>query len=617
MAARKRKVDVTEGVSAAAVVPGGPLSSSLFRRLGGTLALESVLEDLLVRITTDPELAEFFDGADIQKLRQQTERFFAVILGGPGNWRGPSMAQAHAHLAIEARHFSRVVHHLDAALSASGATPELRQDVLAVVAPLENEIVNTFSAPERVTTREIDMGQSVQPANNSQRHHNLSLAQESDVSFRFLLESLPANVIFANPELTIEYQNPASRRALKKFQKHLSIKVEKAQGSSLSDLFEHPDIDVDYLSDPDNLPHSVELTLGEATLKLELSAAKNQHGVYLGPILLWSAVEAAESATGAGSEVSDDRIDQILDVVSSAAKGDLTRSIRLSGEDGLAQLAEGLDGFFLDLRDNISLIANTSSTLSIASEEMSAVSGQMSTNARDTSSQAHLATRASETVNRNIQAVATSAEQMSASIREIAKNATEATRVANKAVHVAETTNNTVQKLGESSAEIGQVIKVITSIAQQTNLLALNATIEAARAGEAGKGFAVVANEVKELAKETAKATEDISRKIEAIQTDTAGAVEAISEIGAIINQISDIQNTIASAVEEQTATTGEITRSVMEAAGGSSAIAENITGVARAAENTSLGAADGQRASSELARMAAQLQQLVEKFKI
>jgi len=183
-------------------------------------------------------------------------------------------------------------------------------------------------------------------------------------------------------------------------------------------------------------------------------------------------------------------------------------------------------------------------------------------------------------------------------------------------VKVAETTNSIVGKLGESSADIGKVVKVITSIAQQTNLLALNATIEAARAGEAGKGFAVVANEVKELAKETAKATEDISQKIEAIQGDTKGAVEAIAEITTVINQLNDISGTIASAVEEQTATTNEIGRNVTEAAQGSGEIAQNITGVAAAAESTSSGATDTQKAASELARMASELQQLVGQFR-
>jgi methyl-accepting chemotaxis protein len=205
---------------------------------------------------------------------------------------------------------------------------------------------------------------------------------------------------------------------------------------------------------------------------------------------------------------------------------------------------------------------------------------------------------------------------MGASIREIAGNANEAARVAQQAVKVADVTNQTISKLGESSCEIGKVIKVITSIAEQTNLLALNATIEAARAGEAGKGFAVVANEVKELAKETAKATEDIGQKIDAIQSDTRSAVDAIREISQIIGQINDISNTIASAVEEQTATTSEISRNVAEAAKGSGEIAQNITSVASAAQSTTQGAGNTQQASAELSRMAAELQQLVSRFK-
>jgi methyl-accepting chemotaxis protein len=262
-------------------------------------------------------------------------------------------------------------------------------------------------------------------------------------------------------------------------------------------------------------------------------------------------------------------------------------------------------------------IVQNSQALATASEELTAVSQQMGAAAEETTAQANVVSAASEQVSRNVQTVATGAEEMSASIREIAKNANEAARVATNAVRVAEVTNVTVAKLGESSADIGKVIKVITSIAQQTNLLALNATIEAARAGEAGKGFAVVANEVKELAKETAKATEDIGQKIEAIQADTRGAVQAIGEIGSIINQINDISNTIASAVEEQTATTNEIGRNVTEAAKGSAEIAENITGVAQTAKSTSDGAAETQRASGELARMAAELHSLVAKFKV
>jgi methyl-accepting chemotaxis protein len=257
-------------------------------------------------------------------------------------------------------------------------------------------------------------------------------------------------------------------------------------------------------------------------------------------------------------------------------------------------------------------VATSSSSLASASSELTMISQSMAANAEEASAQAGVVSAAAEQVSSNIQTVSASAEEMTASIREIAKSATEAARVATAAVKVAETTNATVGKLGESSAEIGKVIKVITSIAQQTNLLALNATIEAARAGEAGKGFAVVANEVKELAKETAKATEDISQKIEAIQGDTRGAVAAIGQISSIIGQINDIQNTIASAVEEQTATTNEIGRNVSEAAKGSTDIARNITGVAEAARQTAAGAGETQKASTELSRMAGELQALV-----
>jgi methyl-accepting chemotaxis protein len=206
---------------------------------------------------------------------------------------------------------------------------------------------------------------------------------------------------------------------------------------------------------------------------------------------------------------------------------------------------------------------------------------------------------------------------MHSSIREIAKNSAEAARIARHAVSSANATNQTVSQLGASSLEIGNVVKVITSIAQQTNLLALNATIEAARAGEAGKGFAVVANEVKELAKQTANATEEISQKIEAIQTDTKGAVRAIADVTGIINQINDISNSIASAVEEQTVTTNEINRSMSEAARGVSDITLNVTGVAAAAQNTTSGATEAQRAAQELSKTAANLQTILAYYQL
>jgi methyl-accepting chemotaxis protein len=260
-------------------------------------------------------------------------------------------------------------------------------------------------------------------------------------------------------------------------------------------------------------------------------------------------------------------------------------------------------------------VAQIAQGLASASEELTATSQQMSANAEETSAQANVVSASSEQVNRNLQTVATGSEEMSASIKEIAKNAHESAKVAVGAVKVADDTNQIVSKLGDSSTEIGQVIKVITSIAQQTNLLALNATIEAARAGEAGKGFAVVANEVKELAKQTAKATEDISRKIEAIQGDTKAAVGAIGQISGVIKQVNDIANTIATAVEEQNATTNEMARNVGEAAKGSGEITKNITGVADAAKSTTQGANDSLKAAQALTKMAADLRSLVQRL--
>jgi methyl-accepting chemotaxis protein len=265
------------------------------------------------------------------------------------------------------------------------------------------------------------------------------------------------------------------------------------------------------------------------------------------------------------------------------------------------------------LKHTLAVITTNSQTLAAAAEELSATAQTMSSTSEETATQSGVAAAAAEQVSKNVGTVATSAEEMSASVKEIAKNAAEAARVGTAAVKVANDTNTTVTKLGESSTEIGKVIKVITSIAQQTNLLALNATIEAARAGEAGKGFAVVANEVKELAKQTAAATEDISAKIEAIQGDTKGAVTAIGEISKVIARINDIQNTIASAVEEQSATTNEIARNASEAALGANEITKNITNVSEAAKSTSEGAANTLSASSELAKLAANLQKIVD----
>jgi methyl-accepting chemotaxis protein len=307
---------------------------------------------------------------------------------------------------------------------------------------------------------------------------------------------------------------------------------------------------------------------------------------------------------------------RVNEVLGKVAEGDLTVKAGIDSTDEVGQMAAALDVATGNMRTAIESMAGSATTLSASSEELSAVSGQIAASAEETSVQSDVVSAAAEQVSRNVQTVATGAEEMGASIREIAQNANEAARVAASAMAVAETTNTTVGKLGDSSIEIGNVIKVITSIAEQTNLLALNATIEAARAGEAGKGFAVVANEVKDLARETAKATEDIGRRVEAIQADTREAVDAIGEISSIIARINDYQTTIASAVEEQTATTNEMSRNVAEAAMGSTEIAQNIVGVATAAQTTSAGVTQSQGAAQELAQLSTELQRLVGEFR-
>jgi methyl-accepting chemotaxis protein len=304
-------------------------------------------------------------------------------------------------------------------------------------------------------------------------------------------------------------------------------------------------------------------------------------------------------------------------VLKQIAEGDLTARVKGDYRGDHAEIKQNINEMSDKLLVSMRSIAQNAQSLASASEELTANSQQMSANAEETSAQANVVSAGAAQVNTNLQTVATGTEEMSSTIKEIAKNAHESAKVATSAVKVAEDTNRIVGKLGDSSTEIGQVIKVITSIAQQTNLLALNATIEAARAGEAGKGFAVVANEVKELAKQTAKATEDISQKIEAIQGDTKGAVTAIGQISDVIRQVNDISNTIATAVEEQNATTNEMARNVSEAARGSGEITKNIAGVASAAKSTTPGAEDSLNAAHTLSKMSSDLQNLVGQFKV
>ncbi|MBL7260035.1 methyl-accepting chemotaxis protein [Paractinoplanes lichenicola] len=307
---------------------------------------------------------------------------------------------------------------------------------------------------------------------------------------------------------------------------------------------------------------------------------------------------------------------RVRDVCEGLADGDLTRTAGLTSRDEPGRMGQALDTAVTRLRETIMTIDRSAGALRGASERMSGVTTEISASADASTEQAQAVSVAARQISLSVDAVSAGSDEMGAAIREISRNAGEAAQVATEAVGLAASTSTTMTKLGESSAEIGNVIKTITAIAEQTNLLALNATIEAARAGDAGKGFAVVASEVKDLAQETGRATEDISSRVEAIQADTSGAVTAIEEISQVIGRISDFQTTIASAVEEQTATTAEMNRSVGDAAAGTGRISENIEGVAGAARRTSEGIAQSRQATEELTTMSGDLNALVARFR-
>jgi methyl-accepting chemotaxis protein len=307
----------------------------------------------------------------------------------------------------------------------------------------------------------------------------------------------------------------------------------------------------------------------------------------------------------------------VADALSGMANGDLTRRAEVRARDELGAMADSVNRAGDGIRGTLETLTSGAHTLGQSAEQLAQVTVRIGQSAQGAADQANIVAGEAGTVSQNVQTVAAGAEQMNASIREISQNANDAARVASDAVGVAETTNQTVAKLGESSTEIGNVVKTITAIAEQTNLLALNATIEAARAGDAGKGFAVVASEVKDLAQETARATEDISRRVETIQSDTSNAVEAIAEISRIIAKINDYQLTIASAVEEQTATTNEIGRSIGDAANGAGNIAHTISGVADAAQATTSSLSEADRTVNELGRLARDLQSSVARFRV
>lgn len=361
------------------------------------------------------------------------------------------------------------------------------------------------------------------------------------VRIQNMMDNIPINVMLANRDFEIVYINPASLRTLKQLERMLPVPVDQIKGQKVDIFHKAPEHQRRILGDPKNLPHRARFPLGEEWVDLLATAIYDREKNYIGPMVTWSLI---------------------------------TNSVKLA------------DDFERDVKGVVQIVT-------AAATEMQASSKVMAGTSEETARQSQVVAAASEETTRNVETVSSAAEELSASIAEIARHVQDASKISSQAVQEANATNQKIKELGESSQEIGQVIKVITSIAQQTNLLALNATIEAARAGEAGKGFAVVANEVKELARQTAKATEEISQKIGAIQGATNESISAIGSIGQIIGKINEISTTIASAVEEQTAATNEISRNVSEAARGTAEMTSNIANVSQAASDSGKGAAD------------------------
>ena len=346
-----------------------------------------------------------------------------------------------------------------------------------------------------------------------------------------------------------------------------------------------------------------------------------QHELALQRMLLWAVplvvLIGLTLASRAVSKKITEPLREVVEALGKLAKGDLTATVETKSDDEIGELAESARTAMQGLRETMSSVQGHVAGLAAAAEELSAVSTQLGAGAEESSAQATNVSAGAEQVDHSVQSVAAAVEEFSMSIREIDAACRQASSAAVESAESAGEAQVTVSSLSHSTAEVGSIARTIGNIAEQTKLLALNATIEAARAGEAGKGFAVVANEVKDLARETANATEQIEQSLLRIASDASGAVDVIGRIVEAVNDNKARFERITGAVGEQTDAAGEIARNVAEAATTAGAIAESVSGVAYAAASTSDGASSCQRAAADLARMADELRRLTNGFTI
>lgn len=380
-----------------------------------------------------------------------------------------------------------------------------------------------------------------------------------------MLDEMPINIMTADPEndFRINYINKTSIATLKPLEHLLPKPAHLLLGESVDIFHKNPTHQRAILGNPDRLPWNAKIKLGNETMDLRVSAIRNAEGKYLGPMLSWNIV---------------------------------TRQVKLA------------DDFESSVKGVVDNVSSASSQLRAAAEALTA-------SAEDTSGKTRNVTSAAEAATANVQTVASAAEEMSASVSEISRQVAESATIAGEAVGMAQSTNREVEALAEAAQKIGDVVQLINDIAAQTNLLALNATIEAARAGEAGKGFAVVASEVKNLATQTAKATEEIAAQVGGIQSATNTAVSSIRSIGDIISRMRDIASAIASTIDEQGTATREIARNVAEAATGNALVSSNMLSVSEAAAQTGHSAGALLSSASSLSDQSVELRRQVDSF--